>query len=276
MAKESPLRNKENENPPAPSPVDETSEVKAKQEHERRKDSSSKAKSGKSTSNTDDSSGEDNTKANFGGPTDDKLTYRPGTVTTAAGLARGEGSVNQSAGREEFKYADSDKTRVENLDQANMNTNICQVACNNTTHENNDNQNVDSRIEVPTNLKGVRESKERAAWEAAILEEMNAMERHRVYDLVNLLPGRRAIGCRFVFTVKTDKDGNVPRYKARLVLLGYQQRPGIDYKQLFSPVARFETRSVLAIATKEQLHLHQLDVKSAFLAAEIEEELFMR
>ena len=103
------------------------------------------------------------------------------------------------------------------------------------------------------------------------------MERHQVYDLVDLPPGRRAIGCQSVFTVKTDKDGNVTRYKARLVLLGYQQRPGIDFKELFSPVARFETiRGALAIAAKEQLYLHQLDVKSAFLTADLQEELYMK
>ena len=276
VAKESPLRNKENEYPPAPSLEKEADATKAAQDRKRKKDSSSKKQDGQNSTDPDDSSGVDDTEANFGGPTDNRPDRRPGAVTTATSRRSEKGWADRSAEREKRKYTDREKTRVIELDQAKNTSNVYEAACYNIAHENN-NINVNSHIKIPTNLKEVRQSKDRAAWEAALLEEMNAMERHRVYDLVNLPPGRRAIGCRFVFAIKTDKDGNVSKYKARLVLLGYQQRPGIDYKELFSPVARFETiRSVLAIAAKEQLFLHQLDVKSAFLAAEIEEELYMK
>ena len=81
-----------------------------------------------------------------------------------------------------------------------------------------------------------------------------------------------------MFKVKYSGDGRVDRFKARLVAQGFSQRCGIDYTETFAPTLKFDTlRLLLAIAAIEDLQIHQMDVVSAYLAGEIdEEEIYMR
>lgn len=93
-------------------------------------------------------------------------------------------------------------------------------------------------------------------------------------EKVVLPQGAKAIPCKWVFRLKTNPDGSIDKYKARLVVKGFSQRQGIDYSQTFSPVARMGTvRSTLSIAASEQMHLVQFDVSTAFLYGELEEDL---
>ena len=83
-----------------------------------------------------------------------------------------------------------------------------------------------------------------------------------------LLRGRKAIGCRWVFKTKYNSDGTLERHKARLVAKGYSQRAGIDFEETYSPAVRYTTiRTVLAIANQLNLELHQMDVETTFLNA---------
>lgn len=67
---------------------------------------------------------------------------------------------------------------------------------------------------------------------------------------------RKPIGCRWLFKLKRDEQGQIARFKARLVVRGFSQRAGVDYDQLFSPVARFDSlRTILAVASEENLNV---------------------
>ena len=73
--------------------------------------------------------------------------------------------------------------------------------------------------------------------------------------------GRKVIGSKWVFKVKRNTDGSVEKHKARLVAQGFSQKYGVDYDETFSPVVRFESiRTVIALAVKKGLKMHQMDV----------------
>ena len=108
-------------------------------------------------------------------------------------------------------------------------------------------------------------------------DELKALNENNTWTLVPLPPGERAIGCRWVFAVKTDHNGEVQRYKARLVAKGYSQRENVDFFETFAPVVRYESiRILLSIAPSENLEISKFDVKTAFLNGDLEEVIYMQ
>uniref|UniRef100_A0A2N9GP76 Integrase catalytic domain-containing protein n=1 Tax=Fagus sylvatica TaxID=28930 RepID=A0A2N9GP76_FAGSY len=101
---------------------------------------------------------------------------------------------------------------------------------------------------------------------------------HRgTWDLVDLPAGKSAIGCKWVYKIKTRSDGTVDRYKARLVAKGFTQEYGIDYEETFAPVARLSSvRTLIAVSASRHWPLFQMDVKNAFLNGELTEEVYMQ
>ncbi|GJT64826.1 ribonuclease H-like domain, reverse transcriptase, RNA-dependent DNA polymerase [Tanacetum coccineum] len=86
----------------------------------------------------------------------------------------------------------------------------------------------------------------------------------------------KAIGLKWVFKTKRDADGKIIKHKARLVAKGYIQEHDIDFEEVFAPVARMETiRLLLAIAANNKWQVHHLDVKSAFLHGDLQEEVYV-
>ncbi|KAL0318814.1 UNVERIFIED_CONTAM: Retrovirus-related Pol polyprotein from transposon RE1 [Sesamum angustifolium] len=80
--------------------------------------------------------------------------------------------------------------------------------------------------------------------------QLHALEQNRTWDVVDLLKGKKAIGCKWVFKVKLNLDGSVESYRARLVAKGYNQVEGVDYFDRFSPVAKIVTvRISLVVAS---------------------------
>ncbi|KAL9250338.1 Retrovirus-related Pol polyprotein from transposon TNT 1-94-like protein [Drosera capensis] len=105
-------------------------------------------------------------------------------------------------------------------------------------------------------------------------ESLSVMMRHCRW-MIRLNGGKKALQNKWVFTVKEEHDGR-KRYKARLVVKGFQQKRDIDYNEIFSPVVKMTTiRLVLSIVTAENLHLEQLDVKTAFLHGDLDEDIYM-
>ena len=108
-------------------------------------------------------------------------------------------------------------------------------------------------------------------------EELQALEKTHTWDYVDLPPGKKPIGCKWIFKIKTHFDGSIERYKTRLVAKGYSQEYGIDYKEMFALVAKMTSvRSLLAIAAAKQWPLLQMDVKNAFLNETLSEEVYMK
>jgi hypothetical protein len=106
--------------------------------------------------------------------------------------------------------------------------------------------------------------------------EIASLDENQTWSLVKLPAGRKAIQNKWVYKVKTNPDGSVDKYKARLVVKGFSQRKGVDYSQTFSPVAKSSTiRSVIAVAASEKMSLTQFDVSTAFLYGSLDEDIYM-
>ncbi|GJX94741.1 putative ribonuclease H-like domain-containing protein [Tanacetum coccineum] len=115
-----------------------------------------------------------------------------------------------------------------------------------------------------------------SSWIEAMQEELLQFKLQEVWTLVDLPNGKRAIGTKWVFRNKKDERGIVIKNKARLVAQGYTQEEGIDYDEVFAPVARIEAiRLFLAYASFKDFVVYQMDVKSAFLYGKIEEEVYV-
>ena len=114
-------------------------------------------------------------------------------------------------------------------------------------------------------------------WISSMQEELNQFERNKVWELVPVPKNRSIIGTKWVFRNKMDENGIVTRNKARLVAKGYSQEEGIDYDETFAPVARLEAiRNFLAFVAHSNFKVYQMDVKSAFLNGELEEEVYVQ
>nr|GEW59998.1 hypothetical protein [Tanacetum cinerariifolium] len=114
------------------------------------------------------------------------------------------------------------------------------------------------------------------SWVEAMQEELLQFKIQNVWSLVNCPKGVRPIGTKWVLKNKKDERGIVIRNKARIVAQGYTQEEGIDYEEVFAPVARIEAiRLFLAYASFMGFIVYQIDVKSAFLYGTINEEVYV-
>jgi len=126
-------------------------------------------------------------------------------------------------------------------------------------------------------LVSVQQALEEECWRKVMQTEMDSIHQNNTWVLSVLPSGHKAIGLKWVFKVKRDPDGNVVKHKARLVAKGYAQIQGVDYDEVFAPVARLETvRLLLALAAQEEWEVHHMDVKSDFLNGDLMEEVYVQ
>jgi hypothetical protein len=108
------------------------------------------------------------------------------------------------------------------------------------------------------------------------MQEYNSLFENHTWDLVLLPSGRKLVRYSWVYKTKSAADGQVSRYKTRLVAKGFQQVHGIDYDETFALVAKMDSiRLALAIVTARGWEVHQMDVKNAFLHRDLSEEIYM-
>jgi hypothetical protein len=125
-------------------------------------------------------------------------------------------------------------------------------------------------------VEEVLNRKDAKKWEMAMQEEYDFLFVNNTWSLVPLPKGRKPISCKWVFKIKHGVDGEVERYKAKLVTRGFTQTFGVDYNKTFAHVAKFVSiRYILAQETIEDMEIHQMDVKTAFINGDLKEEIYM-
>nr|CAE02415.2 OSJNBa0095E20.2 [Oryza sativa Japonica Group] len=130
--------------------------------------------------------------------------------------------------------------------------------------------------DTPRTIEEAHSSPDADYWKEAVRSEMDSIMSNGTWEVVEHPYGCKPVGCTWVFKKKLRPDGTIEKYKARLVAKGYTQKEGEDFFDTYSLVARLTTiRVLLALATSHGLLIHQMDVKTAFLNGELEEEIYM-
>lgn len=139
-------------------------------------------------------------------------------------------------------------------------------------------EDAETAMPDPITIKEAMERPDRAKWMEALKAERESIEKETCIkvDRINLPKGRVPIGCKWVLKIKRGKKGEILKYKARLVAKGFKQIYGVDFTHTFSPTVKMSTvRALLTIAALNDLKVKHLDVKTAFLYGDLDEEIFM-
>ena len=130
--------------------------------------------------------------------------------------------------------------------------------------------------DTPSSISEAYASEDADYWKEAVRSEMDSILENETWEITDRPYGCKPIGCKWVFKKKLRPDGTIEKYKARLVAKGYTQKEGEDFFDTYSPVARLTTiRVLLSLAASHGLLVHQMDVQTAFLNGELDEEIYM-
>lgn len=130
--------------------------------------------------------------------------------------------------------------------------------------------------EIPTSFSEAIVSSESKEWEKAMNEEIQSLKENDTFTLTTLPEGKKAVGGKWVYAVKKNSDGS-DRYKARFVAKGFSQTKGVDYEETFSPTANLSSvRVLMQKVVQDDMLVHQMDVKTAYLHAPINEEIYIQ
>lgn len=136
---------------------------------------------------------------------------------------------------------------------------------------------VKEAFQEPVRYKDAISCNKKKEWVAAMEEEMKSLKENQTWELVKLPQDQKTIGCKWVYKIKYDENGEIVKYKARLVAQGFSQKFGSDHDQVFAPVVRQLTfRILLTLAAKEEMEVLHYDAKTAFLNGKLEETIYMK
>lgn len=128
----------------------------------------------------------------------------------------------------------------------------------------------------PSSYEDTMSGEDAYNWKKAIEDELKAHELNGTWIYEDLPEGKRTVGSRWVFKIKYNSHEDTHRYKARLCAKGFTQKQGVDYQEVYAPVARYDSiRAMLARAAQENMKIGQFYVKTAFLNGELNEEIYM-
>ncbi|KAJ3479322.1 hypothetical protein NLI96_g9143 [Meripilus lineatus] len=191
----------------------------------------------------------------------------PSTPANSPSIPGYQRPTRSAAARTNYKILHDSGTRVSGPNPKGFDgdsTNLCFLA-----HSHSDDE--------PISLADTKSRSDWQDWFKAMETEVDQLHQLKTYTIEDLPPGRKAVGCRWVFTLKRDANGNVIKHKARLVAQGFSQIPGQDFSATYAPVMRLESfRTLLALAAHLDLEVHQMDVVGAYLNSDLDEEIFMR
>ena len=130
---------------------------------------------------------------------------------------------------------------------------------------------------IPETYEEAISSNDATLWKAAMDKEIETLNLNDTWKVQPLPSGRSETKGRWVYTLKQSKEAGQVQYKARYVAKGFSQVHGVDYHETYSPTTRFTSiRALLQKATNDKLHLHQLDVKGAYLNAPIDTDIYLQ
>ena len=132
-------------------------------------------------------------------------------------------------------------------------------------------------LSEPSSYQEAMADPDSGRWTEAAQDEMTSLEVNETLDLIDIPKGHKAIGCRWIFKRKAGIVGvEPPRHKAIVVAKGYSQKEGIDYQEIFAPVVKqVSIRIMLSAVTHFDIELQKMDVKTAFLHANLDEFIVM-
>ncbi|KAL2611477.1 hypothetical protein R1flu_023169 [Riccia fluitans] len=129
----------------------------------------------------------------------------------------------------------------------------------------------------PSSFEEAQNLAEKAEWSAAMRKEMKSLNDNKTWELVELPKGKQVIACRWVYKRKKGSRTDEKIFKARLVAKGFTQRKGVDYHEIFTPIAKYSTiLLLLSLVCMFGLILDQMDVVTTFLYGVLDEEIFMQ
>jgi len=127
-----------------------------------------------------------------------------------------------------------------------------------------------------TTYKEALASSDQELWIKAITEELESLQTLGTWVVCPKPKNCKVIGCKWVYRIKTDANSKITCYKARLVVKGYSQQPGLDFGNTFAPITRLESICLLlGIAAVNDWEVRQVDVKTTYLYGDLDEEIYM-
>jgi len=144
-----------------------------------------------------------------------------------------------------------------------------------------DNKNVKKLVSISINIQLTYNEaincKNKEYWKNAINNELNNLYDNNIMTYVRNIPkGQNIISTKWVFTTKTDEDNNIIKFKARLVARGFSQKEGVDFDLTYSPTLNLDCiKLILFIAAKFKWNVQQLDIKAAYLNADLDKNIYV-